>query len=448
MDKVKIKKIILILCVVLSIVIISLIILLFNNLNKEEEFNESKETTDALSKNGEETPSEEDIEIAENTITRNDLFIIKSVVQNYLQAININNSSYFTYQDGEEVRLYTETEISEQVYSLLSSTYINKNNIKSSDVFNYIEKVSEDVIFIPIELKEVENSNLKTYIVYGVTQTYEYKIVEEVYFVVNIDKDNNTYSIEPLSGQYKSIDDIVVEDVETSIENQELNVYYNISSSTEDTIKLYFDIYKRLALSIPEYSYNYLNTEYKEKRFETLEKYEEYILNNESYIKQLKLSEYKSTTDGSTIVYTIKDNTGNYIIIKEDEPLNFNIMLDAYTIDINEVAEKYESSSDEEKVGMNIQAFIQMINRNDYESAYSVLADSFKNNKFKSLDEFEKYVKNNFYDINEITISNVEDAGTYFTGKATISDSEGNSKTISVVMQLKETGFVMSFSLE
>lgn len=448
----KIKKIIILLCIILVVVIVMILFLILNyyNNNLKDNYNNDQETANYINENGVGVVSDEDKEKISNTIKKYDFIIVKNCMQEFLNTININNSAYFSVQEGKQVRLFSEQEIGNQAYELLSNTYIKNNNITMKNIFNYVEKLKENVIFIPLDIKEVENEKLKTFIVYGITENDNYKILKEIYAIVNIDEQNNTYSIEPLNNNYQSIEDVEITSLEDSITKQTLNIYRDATATSQDMIRLYLEIYKRLALGFPELSYEYLDDEYKSKRFGSLEEYKSYISENKDYINGLNAIQYKSTESDTSVEYIIMDNKENYIIINEKEPLKFKVMLDAYTINVSEVSEKYNNASKSEKVGMNVDKFIQMINRKDYRTSYNILADSFKNNKFKTEQEFKQYIKNNFFESNEIKVTELEDKGTYFTCKANLIDKKGSeSKQISFIMQLKEDdNFVMSFSIE
>ena len=128
--------------------------------------------------------------------------------------------------------------------------------------------------------------------------------------------------------------------------------------------------------------------------------------------------------------------------------MNYTILLDDYTIDQPEFIEKYESASDDKKAGYDINKFIKAINAQDYNYAYNCLAESFKQNKFPTLENFEEYVKNNFYEKNKIQYSSVKKEGSYYIYTLNITDA--NNSTISTskefIVNLKDNReFEMSF---
>ena len=84
--------------------------------------------------------------------------------------------------------------------------------------------------------------------------------------IINLDETNNIFSVEPLLNKYNSFDEILVEDV--AIEKNEDNKILNVKINSESQCKNYFTNFKRIMLSKPELAYNYLDKEYREKRFQ------------------------------------------------------------------------------------------------------------------------------------------------------------------------------------
>lgn len=58
------------------------------------------------------------------------------------------------------------------------------------------------------------------------------------------------------------------------------------------------------------------------------------------------------------IQYICVDQTGKYLIFKEKSIMDYEIILDTYTIDLPEFVEQYNSSSEDKKVQFNIQKFL------------------------------------------------------------------------------------------
>ena len=132
--------------------------------------------------------------------------------------------------------------------------------------------------------------------------------------------------------------------------------------------------------------------------------------------------------------------------------MDFKVEFDTYTIPTTKFTEKYNSSDDSYKCQMNIDKFIRMLNRHDYKTAYKCLADSYKNNYFKTEEAFENFAKSNFFDYNKLTFKDSEQKGErLYTCEIELTDLTGEkseTKKMNIVMQLNDNlDFAMSFSM-
>lgn len=140
---------------------------------------------------------------------------------------------------------------------------------------------------------------------------------------------------------------------------------------------------------------------------------------------------------------------GKYYIFKENSAFQFSIILDTYSIDLPEFIEKYESATTQEKVALNLEKVIEAINEQDYKYVYNKLNETFKKNNFDTLEKFEKYMKNNFYEENEASYLSFNEISETYTYSVKIKDAESEKyKTKNFVMKLGEgTDFEMSFGI-
>ena len=131
--------------------------------------------------------------------------------------------------------------------------------------------------------------------------------------------------------------------------------------------------------------------------------------------------------------------------------MDFKVKLDNYTIDSTEFVNKYKTRNNETKVKMNLEKVVQALNRKDYEYVYSKLDNSFKQNNFSTIEEFENYIKNNFYNINKAKYEDFEDKTDIYVYKVTLSDAtEENTDVVekSFIMKLEdERNYSISFNI-
>ena len=131
--------------------------------------------------------------------------------------------------------------------------------------------------------------------------------------------------------------------------------------------------------------------------------------------------------------------------------MNYTVLLDTYTIDIPEFTEKYNKSNNSEKAGMNVQKILDSLNDKDYKYAYSKLDETFKQNNFKTLEEFTTYWNKNTYEHNTMTFDNYQNSGDLHIYTVTIKDKDNEASpaiTKNFIVKLTEgTDFVMSFNI-
>ena len=101
---------------------------------------------------------------------------------------------------------------------------------------------------------------------------------------------------------------------------------------------------------------------------------------------------------------------------------------------------------------MNLDKFFQMLNANDYSSAYAVLSDEFKAKYFKTEDSFEAFVKQYMYVHANTTYMNYSDeisgVYTYYVELTDKANEKNPKKKMNIVMKLLEgTDFKISFEV-
>ena len=222
--------------------------------------------------------------------------------------------------------------------------------------------------------------------------------------------------------------------------------------SYEDTAKEYMGRFKKITLANTNISYKYLNEEYRDKKFENVNEYNQYIQNNNERIEQANLSKYKVNYEDDYLEFVCIDQNGYYYIFKQYSPLNYDVILDTYTIDSNEFIEKYNSVEDKVKVAMNINKIVTALNDKDYNYIYNKLDETFKNNNFSTSNKLEEYLNNNLFEENDVEYNEFEEKGNnIYTYKIQISnsDNEDETRNMTIVMKLGEDiDFTMSFSFE
>ena len=181
--------------------------------------------------------------------------------------------------------------------------------------------------------------------------------------------------------------------------------------------------------------------------FSTYEEYEEYYRT----VSNFGLSKYNIEETENGKRYICIDSYGNNYIFNVSSIMQYTVILDTYTLDLPEFIEKYESGNDETKLTLNVGRVIEAINNKDYEYVYNKLNETFRNNNFSDISIFEKFIENNFYEINEVAEFSYKQEGNVYVctiGLKNKENSSDNLKSVTILIQLLDNrNFEISFSV-
>ena len=423
----KIKYFILSLIIIIILVTIVLLIML-NTKNKEKESQQQVEQEQQIEQKG------------YNSVTDpTKVFNITNDITSYLSIINQNNTSYFrTDENGQKVRAVENETIQNIVYNILSEEYIKQNSISKENVLQNVPKIETSTLFVPIQMEMQKKDKIETYLVKGIIEDIQYNYIDEIYVIVNYDSENNTYSIEPVNNKITNLEEIEKETEIKTIEANENNKQIETTINDQYIATQYMYMYKRLALAKPELAYEKMDAEYREKRFGNVQGFTEYVGTNKQEIQSLVLSKFIKQ-DQKLICRDKYDN--NYIFNITGGVLDYTRTLDTYTIPSESTIQKYNSASEEEKVSMNVDRVIDMMNTRDYKNMYALLDEEYKNIHFTTVEEFEKYMKimYNKHFSYKITQTNKEGETYILNLKLTRKeDNQDFEQIFTLMMQLKD----------
>lgn len=420
MDKTK-KIILLIISMLLIIVVI--IIGKFISILKEQNKKENEYTF------VEEIEVEDDLKLIDK---HDEYYSVLNAISNYYSCIG----------QKENKRLY----------GIMDKNYVKNNNINEENILNSVEKIEFQEPYYQIE-KAVKQDGytILAYYVYGkLKQDMFSQETIDTYLKVYVDNFNSAYSIYPITKEeygklLKSGEK--VDDKEILLNSY--NKYNNITVNNETISTQLLYNFKAKVNNDIESAYSCLDPEYKEKRFSNIEQFEQFI--KFSKIRFAMLSKFKINSYNNYTQYVCIDQNGNYYIFKEESVMNYTVILDTYTLDLPEFMEKYDKGTDKEKIKLNINKIIEAINNQDYQYVYNKLDKTFKNNNFNNINTFENYIKNNFYNKNEIKDFNYRQEANVFICTLGLSNRENETagtKSITILIKLLENrDFVISFSI-
>ena len=274
--------------------------------------------------------------------------------------------------------------------------------------------------------------------------------------IVKLDHDNNTFSIVPqdyASERYGNIElgqNVSIETLERIQKNND-NSVRSREIDDETYVKDLFGQFKRELLYAHQAAYEHLDEEYRTKKFGTMEEFESIASSNTKTYQQMTLTQFQKLEEDGYTQYVLVDQNGKYYIFNENGVMNYSVILDTYTIDLPEFLDRYNSANVSEKAGFNVQKILDSLNDRDYKYAYGKLDETFKQNNFKTLKDFEDYWNKNLYEQNDIIYDKYENSGDLHIYTVTIKDkNDASSQAITknfIVKLTDGTNFVMSFNV-
>lgn len=449
-SKKKIKIIIAILIIIL-IGVLGLISILNKNLK-----------TDVIEYEVEKTTIKDTLEKEK---TRSNYYTVKNIVEKYFSSLcNLNKKTedVLILEYDEEVK-HIEEEMAQEIESTKNRIYnfFDENYIRETGLtkYNLQEKLGNyNNLYVLIEdilVREI-STNIKSYFVFGTITEKNTLVSDKFNLMIAMDSKNFTFNI--YTSDYidkynlyelsKEVDFNEKTFKISNIDKREYNKYQNKTVNSEEHAK---ELLKSYTQSIKynniNYSYNRLDEEYKTNKFTNLSDYEKYIEKNKKNITKATLNYYKTNVQDGFIQYICVDQSDRYYIFNETSIMDYNLILDTYTIDIQEFVDKYNNSNEKDKVLLNIQKLITATKDGDYRYVYSKLDNSFKLANFSTQEKFERYIKEKYSEKDTIEFTKYEKINNAHIYDIEITKNNGNKVKAQIVMQLNEgTDFVMSFS--
>lgn len=445
----KLKKVILIL-IVFILIIIMIILGLKNKIKKND-----KKIYDEYSNK---TNTENGFSDVDDYTT---YYTVKEAINNYLIYMKeINGDQYI---DKEKINM-TDDEINKAlqdegitaIKSILDKKYIEDMSINDSLIKSNQNRYKKNGNYNKDETYDLDiEEATKTYINENITLVLvKAKLNDiDINMLVKLDRLNNTYSIflEDYIKKYNYSRDMKKEDVNidgTIIEANDYNSHIKVDTSEMNIVSQYFSEYRMKMLNYTEKAYELLDENYKDEKFGNYENFKNYVVNNQNKILYASINKYQIYENEGVKEYVCIDNNGKYYIFNEKTVIDYNVILDTYTIDIPEFLKKYNGSSDEKKAGMNVQKIFDAINDGDYNYAYKKLDGTFKQNNFPTQDSFTKYAKQYFANSN-LEYENCEKSGELYIYDITVNGDDSNTIQKNIIIKLLEgTDYVFSFNIK
>lgn len=403
---------------------------------------------------------------------RNNYYSIKKIVDDYynslLNVMNVNSNidlNEIAEDDAELIRENQQSQISKIFYSL-GKKYREDNKITIDNVMDSIKGIHVSTARVTDINKLKEKNNIEVYYVLVDLKSVTDNRISETSQLIYIDKNNSTYEIfldDFIKNNYSKITNSTDIYMPDRIEKNNDNAYSNNTlSDSEYTKALLEDLMYNLVFK-KEKAYELLENKYKNSKFSNINSFYEFISKNEETykylyrnitgdtvglttqkelenfranrykfdIKDFKIKKYNNYTQ-----YIIIDKQNKYYIFNEVKPMEYSVLLDSYTVEVELLTEEYNNLNKDDQYEYVINQYIEMINLKDYDSAYSHLDENIKNDNNKSL--FVRFIQERFFEDNYIdSITNDEKDTQNKVFKIQLRDSEYGMKTKGLTLKVE-----------
>lgn len=423
---------------VISIIAIIIILVLFCMIFMQNKTNTPKEETNTVT---EEPQSSTNIKLNISTVN-SEYYQAKRVISEFIS--NIKNKEY------------------NKVYYKLPTQYILENNITLSNITQIINNydISENFNVVEIYKEEIDEE-ITNYFIQVITEKKN-----NVYYIFTQKQeggkgDNGVRTISGINQCTKQEYDKYINGqlkYEQNIQANDYNSFAINAFSDEIYATDFFYEYINEISSNLTYSFELLDENYKKIKFPQLNLYEQYI---NSKLEDFRINAIKSCEVTKVNGYSqavIETYKAKKYIININKEYRY-IILDDYTILSQKELQEYNKMTNEEKVTKNVERFVDMLNDKDYIQAYSKLADSFKQNSFKTQADFENFINQNLYENKDnvqmvLDKQEVEQNGDVYVSQAVLTHFAASimdavtNKNVTVIMQLgTNADFSMSFNI-
>lgn len=437
-------KKILIVILIIMIIIILLVILKINII----ETTKNSETVIENPYDYEETYSGK----LEKVTSRNEYYMVKNCIEKYNNFINDVYLEEVVAETGNTEIVVSKT-VPSYIYQLLAKDYIEYAGITKENILeklNIMEKERKIAFKEMICLKK--NQSIATYFSRIIIDNQSEEVI-----MVEIDRKNNTFEIyldDYVKEKFGNIKELSKEKINQinnfdKIDILEYNALKYESIRDEKYVKDIFEEFISQAINYQNTAFEKLDTEYSNAKFKDLEEFNKYISQNKIKYILGSLDYFKKIVDANGDRYICIDNYDNTYIFTEIGVNNYTVMMDEYTKYTPEYLEKYQEFDKKEKAIKNIENVVKALNDKDYKYIYNRLDQTFKNTNFTTVDNLEKYVKENLYEENILEYEEVEEKGEYIVITAKISNNKKETITKEFIVKLLEgTDFAFSFDIE
>lgn len=355
--------------------------------------------------------------------------------------------------DSKDLFFQVENMIEKYMNYLILANQEAINNLSSNQAVE-LNKNQTYTTFLSNEMYAIDKIDNLTIFVQELARGSA--VQDEYYMIINLDYESDTYQIiastkeEFEHAKNNQVQEKYKKDIRIS-----KNKYNSLEENTITDFKIlkkYFDDYKFKAINMPKEAFDSIEEQYKLAKFNNdLEQYKLYVQNNIISLQDANIVKHNITKNGQYGEYIFVDNFGNYYTLKETGIYKYKIILDNYTLETDELKQKYNRLSSQEKAISNIDKIMKLINTKSYQTIYGYLNKEFKNNNFPMIDKFTTYMQQNFFDNNIVGDIKIENEGEIYIltvpYKESLSTAAEQREKTFVMKLLNGTNFELSFEI-
>ena len=285
------KKMIIIALIILLLISL-LIILLIGKGRKKINEDIAVDMYEAYKKNREDEGKSAKDEVAHLEDNMNEYTTVKSIIDKFCQNVLYLNAKpkdldliVTAENESKVLQEYKQTGL-KYIQDVLAPNYKNTYAVDSNYIYNVLAKYAGKS-YVITDMYVVDDSEyINTYFVYGYYGETEFN------FVIALDRYNNTY--EMFLNNYFTQQGYSKNEVTTmktlnitSVEKNENNGFQYKNIGNEQLVNIYYKDYINVLKNNRKIAYNMLDSEYRQKRFSTFEKFDEY-LNSKSNLRKFR----------------------------------------------------------------------------------------------------------------------------------------------------------------
>ena len=323
--------------------------------------------------------------------------ISKTRTENDEDINEIGNYIRNEYTENEE-EMSNNEDTQNKNEKLINETELNTYFLIKKCMKQYIDKNDDFCIDKILKQKLSKKENL--FVVYYRLNTEK----KELILKYNIDNNLATiYSAEYLKEKKligKAEGDTVILEDDSGYESFSCKIN-TTGIKNQVTVKELFFRYKFDLKYDIEHLYSIIEDDYKKERFSNLQKFNNFIESEFEELYNDKLIKYKVNDYEESIQYTAICESNKHYIFNMKDIMNYSVCLDNYTVVIQQYLDIYEYAFPEVQAKYCINRIEKAIEDKNYEFVYEKLNPILKNNYYPNYDDFEQFMKNNFFNKNE-----------------------------------------------